>query len=329
MAGDVAKWLYRLSANYEWTSPFALDEDYAFADSAGRVRLVLERNGAITVTRGYTWNGCSPKVSAFDLLIGTPEGVVNARTGQRKTYFASLVHDALYQFLADGLPLTRRQADLVFLHLMRESGFRLAPIYWLFVRALGGLVHAATRRTRRWRGTATRVDAGTWPPPAPPAAHDAASPAAGATRGMSAALYAYAARPPAISAMRLATLDHLVLTVADVDATAAFYVRVLGMDAVTFGAGRRALAFGAQKINLHAAGREFEPHAAAPTRGSADLCFLTDVPLDEVIAHLRACGVAIEEGPVMRTGATGPIRSVYLRDPDGNLIEVSNRVAPA
>lgn len=329
MAGDVAKWLYRLSANYEWTSPFALDADYAFADSAGRVRLVLERNGAITVTRGYTWNGCSPKVSAFDLLIGTPEGVVNARTGQRKTYFASLVHDALYQFLADGLPLTRRQADIVFLHLMRESGFRLAPIYWLFVRALGGLVHAATRRTRRWRGTATRVDAGTWPPPAPPAAHDAASAAAGATRGMSAALYAYAARPPAISAMRLATLDHLVLTVADVDATVAFYVRVLGMDEVTFGAGRRALAFGAQKINLHAAGREFEPHAAAPTRGSADLCFLTDVPLDEVIAHLRACGVAIEEGPVMRTGATGPIRSVYLLDPDGNLIEVSNRVARA
>ncbi|MBP6565269.1 MAG: DUF1353 domain-containing protein, partial [Burkholderiales bacterium] len=138
MVGDVAKWLYRLSANYEWTSPFALDADYAFADSAGRVRLVLERNGAITVTRGYTWNGCSPKVSAFDLLIGTPEGVVNARTGQRKTYFASLVHDALYQFLADGLPLTRRQADLVFLQLMRESGFRLAPIYWLFVRALGG-----------------------------------------------------------------------------------------------------------------------------------------------------------------------------------------------
>ena len=148
--------------------------------------------------------------------------------------------------------------------------------------------------------------------------------AAGRTRGMSAALYAYDARPPAAIAMRIASLDHLVLTVADVDATIAFYVRVLGMETVTFGAGRKALAFGSQKINLHAAGRELVPHAAAPTRGSADVCFLTDVPLDDVIAHLRACGVAIEEGPVMRTGATGPIRSVYLRDPDGNLIEVSN-----
>lgn len=323
MKGDVAKWLYRLSASHAWTSPIALDADYAFADAGGRVRLVLERNGAITVTRGYTWNGCSPKAQAFDFLIGTPEGVVNVRTGQRKTYFASLVHDALYQFLADGLPLTRRQADLLFLLLMRESGFRPAPVYWLFVRAFGGLVHAATRRTRHWQGTARRIDAAPTPPPS--ATTGPASAAAGATRGMSAARYAYEARPPATFVMRLSSLDHLVLTVADIDATVAFYVRVLGMEELTFGAGRKALAFGAQKINLHAAGREFAPHASAPTRGSADLCFLTDVPLEDVIAHLRSCGVAIEEGPVMRTGATGPIRSVYLRDPDGNLIEVSNR----
>ena len=322
MADDVAKWLYRLPVNYTWTSPFRLDADYAFADDGGRVRLVLERNGAITVTRGYAWNGCSPKFRVLDLLVGTPEGVVNARTGQRKTYFASLVHDALYQFLDDGLPLARKQADLVFLFLMRESGFRLAPVYWLFVRAFGGLVHLATRRARRWRGAMTRIDAEA-PPPAQAAAPASAGPA-GATRGMSAALYAYASRPPAVPAMRLASLDHLGLTVADVDATIAFYVRTLGMQQVTFGAGRKALAFGNQKINLHAAGREFAPHAAAPTRGSADLCFLTDVPLDRVIEHLGACGVAIEEGPVMRTGATGPIRSVYLRDPDGNLIEVSN-----
>ena len=323
MADDVAKWLYRLPANFTWTSPFALDADYAFADSRGRVRLVLERNGAITVTRGYTWNGCSPKFRILDLLVGTPEGVVNARTGQRKTYFASLVHDALYQFLANGLPLTRRQADLAFLFLMRESGFRLAPVYWLFVRAFGGFVRAATRRVRRWRGTSTRVDA-----EAPPAARPAASPSpgpAGATGGMSAARHACASRPPAIPAMRLSSLDHLVLTVADIDATVAFYVRALGMEEVAFGAGRKALAFGTQKINLHAAGREFAPHAAAPTRGSADLCFLTDVPLGRVIEHLGGCGVVVEEGPVTRTGATGPIRSVYLRDPDGNLIEVSNR----
>ena len=123
--------------------------------------------------------------------------------------------------------------------------------------------------------------------------------------------------------MQLERLDHLVLTVADIDATIAFYERVLGMRAQTFGAGRRALAFGRQRINLHQAGREFEPKARRPTPGSADLCFLSAVPLDAVIAHLQACDVAIEEGPVPRTGAVGPIDSVYFRDPDGNLLEVS------
>ncbi len=124
--------------------------------------------------------------------------------------------------------------------------------------------------------------------------------------------------------MKIDALDHLVLTVADIDATIAFYVSVLGMEAVTFGEGRRALAFGSQKINLHPAAAPIRPHARTPQAGSADLCFLTSEPLDEVIAHLQACGVAIEEGPVPRTGATGPIRSVYCRDPDGNLIEVAN-----
>lgn len=126
--------------------------------------------------------------------------------------------------------------------------------------------------------------------------------------------------------MRIDSLDHLVLTVADVDTTCAFYQRVLGMDVVTFGAGRKALAFGAQKINLHQAGREFEPKAQRPTPGSADLCFLTSVPLPQVQAHLAACGVTVSEGPVQRTGAQGPILSVYFRDPDLNLIEVSNRL---
>jgi len=118
--------------------------------------------------------------------------------------------------------------------------------------------------------------------------------------------------------------DHLVLTVADVEATAAFYTRVLGMQPETFGNGRRALRFGAQKINLHEAGREIAPHAARPTRGSADLCLVTATPLTAAIAHVRACGVTIEEGPVPRTGATGPIESFYFRDPDGNLLEVAN-----
>ena len=126
--------------------------------------------------------------------------------------------------------------------------------------------------------------------------------------------------------MQIDNLDHLVLTVADVDASCAFYQRVLGMEVVTFGQGRKALAFGAQKINLHPAGREFEPKAQHPTPGSADLCFLTSVPLAQVQAHLAACGVTVSEGPVPRTGAQGPILSVYFRDPDLNLIEVSNRL---
>lgn len=123
--------------------------------------------------------------------------------------------------------------------------------------------------------------------------------------------------------MRIDRLDHLVLTVADLDATIDFYVRVLGMEVVTFSGGRRALTFGTSKINLHPAGREYEPKAARPTPGSADLCLVTDTPLDLVIAELGLHGVPIEEGPVERTGATGSITSVYVRDPDGNLIELS------
>ncbi len=105
------------------------------------------------------------------------------------------------------------------------------------------------------------------------------------------------------------------------------YQLVLGMTAVTFGAGRRALAFGEQKLNLHQAGSEFEPKARRPTPGAIDLCFTTDEPLEEVASHLRSCGVAIELGPVDKTGARAPLRSIYFRDPDGNLIEVSNEVA--
>ena len=118
-------------------------------------------------------------------------------------------------------------------------------------------------------------------------------------------------------------IDHVVLTVRDVEATCAFYARVLGMRVVTFAGGRKALAFGRQKLNPHQAGREFEPKAEVPTPGSADLCLITATPLAEVAAHLATCGVAILEGPVARTGATGPIRSLYFRDPDRNLIEVS------
>lgn len=123
--------------------------------------------------------------------------------------------------------------------------------------------------------------------------------------------------------MRIDRLDHLVLTVADIPAAIDFYTRVLGMQHVTFN-GRHALTFGSSKINLHQAGREFEPKAERPTPGSADVCLIAADPLPEVIAHLEAAGVPIEEGPVTRTGATGPITSVYIRDPDQNLVELSN-----
>ena len=123
--------------------------------------------------------------------------------------------------------------------------------------------------------------------------------------------------------IELDRLDHLVLTVVNLEATCVFYTKVLGMTAVSFD-GRKALKFGHQKINLHQVGHEFEPKASRPTSGSADLCFISETKLQDVVAHLREAGVAIEEGPVNRTGATGEIQSVYVRDPDGNLIEISN-----
>ena len=119
-------------------------------------------------------------------------------------------------------------------------------------------------------------------------------------------------------------LDHLVLTVRNIDASIVFYTQVVGMKLVTFKGNRKALSFGQQKINLHELGKEFEPKASNPTPGSADICLIAKTALDDVMRHLESCGVAIEEGPVMRTGALGPIKSVYFRDPDKNLIEVSN-----
>ena len=121
-------------------------------------------------------------------------------------------------------------------------------------------------------------------------------------------------------------LDHLVLTATNAEATQNFYVRVMGMQLETFGSGRMAFRFGAQKINLHIRGAEFEPKAHLPVPGALDLCFIAAVPLEQVIQRLQACNWPIIEGPVLRTGATGPIRSVYVRDPDLNLIEISELV---
>lgn len=126
--------------------------------------------------------------------------------------------------------------------------------------------------------------------------------------------------------MKVLRIDHIVLTVADLERTTTFYERVLGMKAIAFGDGRRGIAFGDQKLNLHQVGHEFAPRALRPTPGAIDLCFTTDVPLEEVAAHLRAQSVTIELGPVDKIGARGALRSLYFRDPDGNLIEVSNEV---
>ena len=126
--------------------------------------------------------------------------------------------------------------------------------------------------------------------------------------------------------MKINRLDHLVLTVADIERTCAFYHGILGFEVIRFGEGRVALGFGNQKINLHQVGNEFDPKADRPTAGSGDLCFIADTAIADVIRELNAAGVPIEQGPVDRTGAIGQIRSVYLRDPDQNLLEISNYV---
>ena len=128
-----------------------------------------------------------------------------------------------------------------------------------------------------------------------------------------------------MAAIDIEGLDHLVLTVRDLESACDFYERVLGMRRETFGAGRVALRFGRQKINLHPHPTPHDPVARHPAPGTADLCFLTATPLPDVAEHLETCGVEILAGPVERSGAAGPIRSLYCRDPDGNLIELANR----
>lgn len=128
--------------------------------------------------------------------------------------------------------------------------------------------------------------------------------------------------------MKISHLDHLVLTVSNIESTCHFYQTVLGFEVITFKGDRKALKFGNQKINLHQQGNEFEPKALQPTPGSADLCFISDTPISEVVAHLNQLNIQIEEGLIERTGAMHPILSVYIRDPDQNLIEISNILTP-
>ena len=124
--------------------------------------------------------------------------------------------------------------------------------------------------------------------------------------------------------MKIHRLDHLVLTVSNLENSIEFYCGILGMQHEVFSENRHALKFGQQKINLHVHGREFEPKAEHPLPGSADLCFMTETALQKIIDELKCKGISIEQGPIQRTGATQPILSIYLRDPDGNLIELSN-----
>ncbi|XP_004872010.1 glyoxalase domain-containing protein 5 [Heterocephalus glaber] len=122
-------------------------------------------------------------------------------------------------------------------------------------------------------------------------------------------------------------LDHIVMTVKSIKDTTTFYSKVLGMEVTTFKGDQKALRFGDQKFNLHEMGKEFEPKAIHPLPGSLDICLITEAPLEEMIQRLKAFDVPIEEGPVPRTGAKGPIMSIYFRDPDRNLIEVSNYIS--
>ncbi len=126
--------------------------------------------------------------------------------------------------------------------------------------------------------------------------------------------------------MKIDSIDHFVLTVTDIDATRRFYCDGLCMEWVTFGERRHALGFGQQKINLHIRGHEFEPKAMTPMPGSGDFCLISQEPLEAWMAHFERLGIPLLLEPSRRTGATGPLRSIYLRDPDGNLVEISNPI---
>ncbi len=163
MCKNKEPWVFTLQRDFTWESDFRVAEDVAFGDKTGVVRLLLRRQGTITVKEHYAWDGCSPKFCVFDILLGTPDGVVDSKTKQPKTYYASLVHDALYQFLLDGLPFKRWQADRCFLRLMDGTGFAPRYLYWAAVRLLGWAFVAQHRFKRKNRGTKHALSATTLP----------------------------------------------------------------------------------------------------------------------------------------------------------------------
>ena len=154
MCKDAEWWLFVLPEDVSWESGLTSPEDLAFHDRTGTVRLIVRKSGTVTVPAPYAWDGCSPKVCVFDLNVGTPDGVIDSHTKRPKTYYASLVHDAMYQFLLDGLPFKRAQVDGCFRRLMAETGFGPRWIYWFFVRLLGWVFVALHRFKRKNRGHA-------------------------------------------------------------------------------------------------------------------------------------------------------------------------------
>jgi hypothetical protein len=152
MCENSERWVFTLAEPFIWHHAPPVAEDAAFQDKTGVTRLILQRPSTVIVTEGYAWDGCTPKVCVFDVLVGTPDGVIDSRTKQPKAYHASLVHDAFYQFLADDLPFTRAQADGCFLRLLEETGFKPRRIYWLAVRTLGWLFVLHHRYKRQNRG---------------------------------------------------------------------------------------------------------------------------------------------------------------------------------
>ena len=159
MCKNSERWVFTLPQDFSWEAGPPVVADLAFKDKTGTTRLILRQPTTIVVTGGYAWDGCSPKLCVFDILIGTPDGVVDSTTKQPKTYYASLVHDALYQFLLDGLPFSRAQADDCFLRLMARTGFAPRRLYWLAVRVFGWLGILQHRYKRKNRGIKVALSA--------------------------------------------------------------------------------------------------------------------------------------------------------------------------
>jgi len=141
LCNKTEKWLFKLEKDYTWNCGRPIPDELSFKDQKKKIRLIIKKNGDIIVTERYSWDGCTPKFCILDILFGIPDGAVDTRTGKPKTYYASLIHDALYQFLNQGIPYKRRDVDLFFLRLMEVTDFKLGWIYYIAVRIFGSLFH--------------------------------------------------------------------------------------------------------------------------------------------------------------------------------------------